>query len=65
MFEYIAIQVLQMLQNACLDYISEPHGIKMIKKIIQKCSKLLIVVWNQGRFLYCFMHIFMHDPSSA
>ena len=35
------------------------------KKIIQKCSKLLIVVWNQGRFLYCFMHIFMHDPSSA
>jgi hypothetical protein len=32
MFEYIAIQVLQMLKNACLDYISEPHGIKMIKK---------------------------------
>ena len=51
--------------HAWLDYISEPHGIKMIKKLIQKCSKLLIVVWNQGRFLYCFMHIFMHDPSSA
>jgi len=59
---HIAIQVLQMLQNACLDYISEPHGIKMIKKNNPKMFEIINSCLESRKVFILFYAFFYARP---